>query len=509
MADKAIDIDKAVDVGKDAKVRDWFRRIRASDSAKASFTKGLQYFVDFVKLKGISIGETPSEILDYAKTNMKKDVFEWKDEIEGIIAEFEEWLTEKPKIVRGDYSNGAKLAPKTIQTYISAVRSFFNAFNIDVPRRKRKQKTKPLEENNRRLTKEIVREALKYADVRAKAITLCMLSGGLGDSELLNLKIGTFIRGRGYEPVMISDLDGWINEEKRKCEEEINKDNLDHGITMLFIRRPKTAVDYLTFLTPEATLAILDYLAWRNRPTGYSQRHKGIGKIREEKRKVRSVEDYLFIKTYIDNWYLPPEVIEELKPARIEEPNCKYKSRATCEMVDETIKKRKALNLTGYAEVVRKLDREGLMAIFRDLAKKAGVSTNIGTYQLLRGHNLRKLFYTLLRAEGVDSFELEFWMGHTIPEEQEAYFQAIPEKLKKIYARYMHVLLVGEFETKVIVSEEYKELKAENEALKREMENLKRMGERSSEFMDDFMKIIAEDPELMHRFKEFGGSSKN
>ena len=470
---------KGGDVGEDEKVKDWFRRIRASESAKTSYTKGMQYFMDFTKERDFAIGNTPTEFLDYAKERYRGDALDWKDEIEGIIAEYEEWLTKKPKIyTKGGYEDpDIKLAPKTIQTYISAIRSFLNAFNIEVPRTKKRKQPKTLVENNHRLTKEIVRESLKYADVRVKAIISVMLSGGLDDSGLLNLKLGEFIRGRGYEPSQVGDLNVWINDEKRKCEAAINKGNLEGGITQLSIRRQKTQVDYITFLTPEATLAVLDYLAWRNRPSSYSERYKGIGKIREEKRKARSPEDYLFIKAYVDDWYLPPEAIEKLKPAKITEEvaNSKYKSRATAEIIKEVKEKRKELNLKDYADDVRKLGRSGLMAIFRDLAKKTGISTKIGTYQLLRGHNLRKLFYTLLRNEGVDSFVVEYWMGHTIPEEQAAYFEVIPEKLKEIYAKYLHVLFIGEFETKILQSTEYAELKEEIDGYKEALK--KRNGE--------------------------------
>ena len=518
------DVDKRDDVGKDESVKDWFRRIRASESAKASYTKGMQYFLDFVKKKGLGVGSTPKGFLEYAKRRYKTDALDWKDEIEGVIAEYEDWLSEKPKIfTKGGYEDtDIKLAPKTIHTYIAGVRSFLNAFNIEVPRSKGRKKPKTLVENNHRLTKEIVRESLKYADVRAKAIISVMLSGGLDDSGILNLKVGDFIRGRGYEPSQIGDLKAWINDEKRKCEEELNKGNLEHGITQLNIRRQKTQVDYISFVTPEATLAVLDYLAWRNRPSGYSERYKGIGKIREEKRKVRREEDYLFIKAYVDDWYLPPEVIEKLKPAKSEEPNTKNKSKATIEVVKEVRERREELKLKGYADEVRKLDRSGLMAIFRDLAKKAGVSTNVGIYQLLRGHNLRKLFYTLLRNEGIDSFTIEFWMGHKIPDEQAAYFEAIPEKLKGIYAKYMHVLFIGDYETKVLASKEYSELNEKlgdyEEALKQrngeisglreEVEAMKQVRGKIEDVDERFSKIL-EDPEvqtvMIKKMKEIMG----
>ena len=515
------DRDKVKAIKKDEKVRDWFRRIRASESAKASYTKGMQYFIDFVKEKDLGVGSTPREFLEYARERYRNDALEWKDEIEGVIAEYEDWLSEKPKIfTKGDYEDlDIKLAPKTIHTYISGIRSFLNAFNIEVPRSKGRKKPKTLVGNNHRLTKEIVRESLKYADVRSRAIILSMLSAGLDDSAILNLKVDNFIRGRGYEPSQIGDLNAWINDEKRICEEELTKGNLEHGITQLRLRRQKTQVDHFTALTIEASLAIMNYLAWRNRPSGYSEQNKGIGKIREEKRKVRSPEDYLFIKAYVDNWYLPPEVIEKLKPAKVEEANSKHKSRATTEIVKEAKEKRKELKLKDYADEVRRLDRSGLMAIFRDLAKKTGISTKIGTYQLLRGHNLRKLFYTLLRNDGVDSFTIEYWMGHTIPEEQAAYFEAIPEKLKGLYAKYMHVLFIGEFETKVLESKEAKEIREELARYKERVESLEKEKEATNareearapydDKMTELMQRLLSNPELKEWIKNELGEIKD
>ena len=191
------------------------------------------------------------------------------------------------------------------------------------------------------------------------------------------------------------------------------------------------------------------------------------------------------------------------------------KSKATKAVVERVKKKREELGLKGYADEVRKLDRKGLMAMFRDLAKKAGLSTKFGVYQVLRGHNLRKLFYTLLRNEGVDSFIIEYWMGHKIPAEQEAYFQSIPEKLKMIYKKHLYTLTMGDVETKVLESEEYKELKeklemyeevlrkrnGEIKKLREEIEKLKRKEEKR-EPLDELMSKLMSDPEVQEVIKK-------
>jgi integrase len=501
---------EVTDIIEDEIIKGWWKRIDARESTKRRYAEGTVYFFTFVRQGGLLIGKTPREVLEYARGKIKEDVLDWRDEIEGIFAEFEDWLKKKPKVLNRK-EQPVKLAPKTISNNIGAVKSFFNAYNIDVPKRKGRREVKPLVENNHRLTKEIVREAIKYADVREKAIILTMMTSGMGDSEILNLQVDDFIRGREYQPKTITDLKAWVIEEKKKCEDAIIKGNLDYGITKFEIRRQKTTVDYITFVTPEASLAILDYLAQRNRESDYTQ-DRGRGRLIEEKRKIRSPDDYLFIKNTIDDWYLPPEVIEELRPPRKEQPLNKTATKAK---VETSIVKRKELGLTGYADEIRKLDRTALMTLLRRLAKKAGVDTKFGVYQVLRGHNLRKLFYTLLRNEGVDSFIVEYWIGHKIPDEQAAYFEAIPEKLKGIYTKYMHVLFIGEFETKILAGKEYTELKEEldgyKEALKNrngeiaklreEIEELKGK-EAKKEPIDSILTRLISDPEVQKLLKK-------
>ena len=491
-------------------INNWWKRIDARDSTRIRYVQGIAHFFTFIEETELPLGKTPEKVLEYARTKVKEDVLLWRDEIEGIFANFEDWLKNKTKVLNSE-EQAVKLAPKTVKNNIAAVRSFFNAYNIDVPKRKNRQKVKTLVENNHRLTKDIVKEAIKYADVRQKAIILCMLSAGFGDSDILNLRVDNFIKGRGYMPQRISDLKTWIIEEKRKCEEAINEGTFEFGITTLFVRREKTSVDYYTFLTPEATLAILDYLAWRNRETEYVK-NIGIGKLIEEKKKIRSPNDYLFIKTTIDDWYLPPEDIEKIRPPRKEHPEDRTATKLRVTKVKE---KRKELGLTGYADEIRKFDRSGLISILRRLAKKAGIDTKFGVYQVLRGHNLRKLFYTLLRNEGVDYFTVEYWMGHTIPDEQAAYFEAIPEKLKEIYAKYMHVLFIGDYETKVLASREYTELNekltiyeaalkernGEISKLRDEIEEMKAKGE-AREPLDDMMSLMTKKPEMRSAMKK-------
>ena len=68
------------------------------------------------------------------------------------------------------------------------------------------------------------------ADPLEIAVVLVGLSSGLGSNEIINLKVGNF------------------------------KDRYDSttGITTLKLRRGKTKVDFITFLTPETSQAVID-----------------------------------------------------------------------------------------------------------------------------------------------------------------------------------------------------------------------------------------------------------
>jgi integrase len=126
----------------------------------------------------------------------------------------------------------------------------------------------------------------------------------------------------------------------------------------------------------------------------------------------------------------------------------------------------------------------------------------------LRSHNMRKFFNTELKNAGCPDQAVETMLAHKNGV-KDAYYLEHEDELRTLYLKFMPALTIQPTETRVVESRDYKELKAENEVLRREMDNLKKMGERSTEFMDDFMKIMAEHPELIHRFKEFGASSKN
>ncbi|MCJ7615580.1 MAG: site-specific integrase, partial [Desulfobacterales bacterium] len=195
-------------------------------------------------------------------------------------------------------------------------------------------------------------------------------------------------------------------------------------ITVLHLRRIKTRYDFITFFSPEATKADLDYIEYRNRRPKNPRNQSYI--TAWEKRRIRTDKDYLFCSSYI-----PASYLNKLK------------------------------------EEERRLSPEGLMDTFRELAKKAGLDTEKGIWQRVRAHNLRKFFNSALLNNGADIFFTDYLMGHKIDQVHEAYFKADPKKLKDRYMRYLPYIALTDTETYILETEEYAQLRTENESLKK------------------------------------------
>jgi integrase len=368
---------------KDPLIIEWFSITEVEPNTKKSFLQGMKYYTDFVK-------KTPAELISEAEGEIESGILMRKRRIKTYILTFREYL------------KGLDYAPKTIATHIASVKSFYRSFDIDLPmfNNKKQFRAQATEENGVRLEKEQIQEILKQASLRNRAIILDAASSGLAQADLLNLRVEDF--KKGYDEKTL--------------------------ITTLHLRRQKTKNDFITFLSPEATIATRDYLDYRNRKPkpDYSPLM-----VAYEKRRVRSDKDYLFCEEHVPDRYLQTK-----------------------------------------DEKDRRLDAGGLMEMFRDLARKTGLDTERGKWQFVRSHNLRKFFNSQLLNNGAEFFFVEYLMGHKVGGTQEAYFKADPEKLKERYARYVPFLSLTDTEVHVIESEEYTMLKADYEELKSQIQTI-------------------------------------
>lgn len=353
---------------------EWLQTANVKPNSEKSYLHGMQDFTEYT-------GKDPETLLEEAENDIRAGKLMRQRQLKRHLIGFRQYLQDEGK------------APLTIKSRLTGVKSFFETFDIEIPKLPRVGKAKPLEKNNDIPTKEDLQDVLKVADPLEKALVLCGVSSGLGANEICNLKVKDF--NKGYDPKT--------------------------GITILKLRRQKAEFDFITFLSPEASKAILDYLEYRNRTTKEPRKIEII-----KKQKVYSDNDYLFIRRQI---------------------------------MPEYLKK--------HDDDLRKLDTDALIKIYRRLSDKARKSTPAYDWSFIRSHNVRKYFNSALLNAGADSFFTNFLMGHTLDETQSAYFRAKPEELKEIYIKFAPFLAIQK-EADVSESPEYLKIKQENQVLQRE-----------------------------------------
>ena len=148
-------------------------------------------------------------------------------------------------------------SPNSINQYMTTIRTFYGANFIELPpiRNKQVRNNETLEDLP---SKDDIKMALKYANIKYTAILLLLSSSGMGSGELLSLKYSDFVKSlKDYIKLPNSSiLDiGLLSEmvAKKQSDNELI-------ISTWKIQRKKTKVSYVTFSTIESINAILDYL---------------------------------------------------------------------------------------------------------------------------------------------------------------------------------------------------------------------------------------------------------
>jgi integrase len=334
---------------------------------------------------------TPTELLEEAEAEIEARILPRKQKIKQYIIGFREYLENK-KI--GDRN----LAPMSVENRITGIRSFYKSFDIIIPGLPRLEETaKTLEVHKKIPDKEDIRTVLEICDPLEKAIILIGSSSGLSINEICNLKIKDF--KQGYD--------------------------IETGTTTLQLRREKVNYDFVTFLTPEASRAVLNYLEHRSRTPKSDKQVKQNNQLL--KQKVVSDDGYLLICRHISDRYL-------IKPD----------------------------------EKLRKLKVETAQNMYRTLCEDAQTNADKGIWNIFRSHNLRKWFNNRLVSANCDPMIREFMMGHQISDKTKAsYFVADPTELKEMFKNFIPYLTIQK-ELNVSESPEYQRIKHENVILQAE-----------------------------------------
>jgi integrase len=400
---------KVPELKNDKYVIRWLQRVRARPNTKELYLTGLQFYTEFTN-------KNPTELIEEAKKEIRERVEVDDQSIYQYLPDFRMWLECRGRTdskSKDDFEyiteyrpylseytedlwllNSKPLAPLTVEARIRAIKSFYKYSSIVYIELERPNcKPMPLEENKGIPTKEEIREILKKCDTLEKAIVLVGASSGLSSNEICNLKIKDF--------------------KNSYCK--------DDGITTLKLRREKTNYDFVTFLTPEASQAVWDYLKWRDRPSRAVDTKTR--SLRELKRKESNDDGYLFISKYISNEYL-----------------------------------------TTSNEELRKLSNDAVQNIYRNLCEDTGLSAKIGNWNNIRSHKLRKWFSNKLREAKCDPDLREFMMGHKIEGSKGNYFVDNETELKAAYIHCAPYLTIQK-DLDISESPAFKLIKQQNETL--------------------------------------------
>ncbi|HEX3013424.1 MAG TPA: site-specific integrase, partial [Methanobacterium sp.] len=126
--------------------------------------------------------KTPEELIGEAEDEEEKGIKLSRRKIQSYILGYRKMLEESGK------------APKTINLYISAVRSFYDTFDIILPKIKLKKGDICLEANyGKLLTKEDLLKLANAAAPRERALIYMMALSGMAQNEARNITITKFL----------------------------------------------------------------------------------------------------------------------------------------------------------------------------------------------------------------------------------------------------------------------------------------------------------------------------
>jgi len=206
---------------------------------KSTFKTYLQCLKKYCEVTGMS----PAELITEAEEEEESGIRMRNRRINLHILKFRKALEEEGK------------APSTIKLYYYAVRSFYEAMDIELPKMRQPSGDICLEQNYGKLiTREEIRTLVSMASPRERALIYLMALSGMAQAEARSLTVRKFLEAAGDA----------IDRELETVEDLFDaKDELMDEIITLDIVRKKVNYRYMTFIPPEATREIINYLKER------------------------------------------------------------------------------------------------------------------------------------------------------------------------------------------------------------------------------------------------------
>jgi integrase len=329
--------------------------------------------------------------------------------------------------------------------YITAVRSFYGFYDIEMPKKKggRKRKIRPLKENSRiDITRQNIKELLDVSKtLRDKALVLAVASSGLGRAEIRLIDIDDFLRG--YE------------EETGIC---ILKD----------VWRVKTGNDFISFFSAEASAMIWQYL----------EKERGISKANIEKH--RGAPLFTAMK---DTWRGSKGLTSRLAPGSID-----LIFRTLAIRIDPENAPRE--NGNGNT-IYNRLHPHNIRKFFNTEMKNAGMPEIMVEFIMGHGIELTKAAYYLRKNDEIKEKYLRFMPTITIQPTETQVIQSAEFRELKDENEALQLQLEE-------IREQYGELKSKEKELQALTERFREL-EAKEEELEAFNKRIKKIEELLEK----------
>jgi integrase len=226
------------DIINDELVKEFFLAKNIRDSTKNHYIDRLRRYCNF-------IGKTPTQMIEEAENEEEQRLRMRKRKIRKyLISWFDKMRTDG-------------YARNTINSQLTSVKTFYRSFEIELPQFNKTSSRDETKSFEKIPTKEDIKKALNYANLKYKAIILLMSSSGMGAAEIINLTYGNFLEAIEdyFKPSKDELFDIPLISEKLRKNGNI--------IPTWRIKRYKTRMPYITFSTPESMEALLLYMNQR------------------------------------------------------------------------------------------------------------------------------------------------------------------------------------------------------------------------------------------------------
>jgi integrase len=414
----------------------WKDELRPSESYWRKCIQIMGWYTDLVEMD-------VEELIQEAEAEEHKNILSKKRKVNRKLTQFKTFLHDEYRYGR----EKKQLAPKSIHTYYCIVESFYLFNQIDLFKKyERIQRPQPQAKNTKQATMLHVRMVLSHCDLRDKAMLIGAVSSSLGASELSNTLLQTYIDG--YDEV--SNITA-IRAIRQKLKERSR--------------------EYVTFFSKEATQIIDTYLRLRKTPSPYASIEDRMSKLKQ----YPTPNGFLFVAQNIGYDYFADDT-PTVKMLISGDIPAKYSKKA--KMLYEYFEKGEIDEafFIGCNEEKRRFTPHAIGQRFRKLSNNAGIDTEKDSFNIMRSHNMRKIFGNSLKMNKANDTIVEFWMGHKIKDTQNAYFISSTESIsdesidlmRKTYADY-EVYLVVDKSKNILANPEYQKLVAENKYLQKDV----------------------------------------